>query len=109
MVSVKTVVLDASVSILWEPLGKAEFPCHAASDDITPVTHNWFLNDQPLFYDSNVIFDPIQQMLYITMENDEDQGLGRAGTYRCQVTNGYSQAAVEHFLNAPTGCHKTLS
>lgn len=108
-ISVRTVIHEVSTSLAWEPGVPVTFSCRATSDDITPVTHTWFHNDQQLVYDSNVMFDPIQQVLHITTANDEDQGLGRAGTYRCQVTNGYSQATLEHFLTAPSGCNLTLS
>lgn len=85
------------------PNTEVVFPCVVTSDDLTPFSRNWFFNNQPLVNDSSIYFDQGQRSLYIKTANDVSEDQRLLGTYKCIVTNGYSNATVEHRLTETIG------
>jgi len=67
------------------------FPCTARGDPTTPLTRTWYFNEMPIAEDTFIYVDAAGS-LNIDMREDIDGGYGRCGSYRCHVTNGYSDS-----------------
>ena len=86
-----TVITKLPVDVQLVPYADVVFTCGAKTDPSTPLTRQWFYDNQPVAND-DVMFVAKNGSLVVRLSQVDHGGIHLTGTYLCHVTNGYSAA-----------------